>query len=531
MKQSYVILATFFCFATGLFAMNGNLPPVAVKPIGNVEGLETDADTSIDLSSYFTDPDDTAVISFEIVVNSDSSVVIASIAGSNIVIDFISQGQSNITVKALSAGQSVIGSFVAGVSPVIEGDYAVSDFEDLTLDHDSYWNGSDGSGGYVSGSAFFPNYYDAIFYSWSGWAYSNTGDDSTMSYSNQYSAITASGIDTLSSGGRNYGVSYVLSDFITAETIPVPLDFIDYSAHEVKGFFVTNSTYAALILGQGDAFAKKFGGDSGNDPDWFKLSVWGLLDSIETDTVEFYLADYRFDDNSKDYIIKTWQWVELSSLGKVDSLIFDLSSSDAGMWGMNTPAYFCVDNIYMNPGMAPSVENPLSDVLVYENAADYVIDLSDVFTDPDTEDTAIVKTVKHNSNTALVDASVTGDSLTLSFTAGSTGQAEVVIEGRSGILAVTDTFLVVVSPLSGIYDAAGIPLSVFPNPSDGKFRINEDTGTILGIMVYGLDGIMVCENKNYAPQQLIDISDMPAGSYIIKIQKGQTIVSRVLIKQ
>ncbi|MEZ4953573.1 MAG: DUF4465 domain-containing protein [Saprospiraceae bacterium] len=31
-------------------------------------------------------------------------------------------------------------------------------------------------------------------------------------------------------------------------------------------------------------------------------------------------------------------------LGHVDSL-FTLSSSDAGVFGMNTPAYFCLDNL------------------------------------------------------------------------------------------------------------------------------------------------------------------------------------------
>ena len=62
------------------------------------------------------------------------------------------------------------------------------------------------------------------------------------------------------------------------------------------------------------------------------------------DSVTFYLADYRFADNDSDYIVKTWQWVNLLPLGHVDSLIFSLTSSDNGPAGMNTPAYFCIDN-------------------------------------------------------------------------------------------------------------------------------------------------------------------------------------------
>jgi hypothetical protein len=95
----------------------------------------------------------------------------------------------------------------------------------------------------------------------------------------------------------------------------------------------------------GDAFAKKFGGTSGNDPDWFKLIVKGSLGGMQNqDSVEVYLADFRANDNTQDYILKTWQFVDISNLGMYDSLHFYLSSSDVGSFGMNTPAFFCMDN-------------------------------------------------------------------------------------------------------------------------------------------------------------------------------------------
>ena len=40
-----------------------------------------------------------------------------------------------------------------------------------------------------------------------------------------------------------------------------------------------------------------------------------------------------------------WEWVDLSSLGTVAGLEFDLSSSDTGPSGMNTPAYFAMDDL------------------------------------------------------------------------------------------------------------------------------------------------------------------------------------------
>jgi len=37
----------------------------------------------------------------------------------------------------------------------------------------------------------------------------------------------------------------------------------------------------------------------------------------------------------------------------VGSLKFSLESSDVGSWGMNTPAYFCIDNVGLKSGTTP----------------------------------------------------------------------------------------------------------------------------------------------------------------------------------
>ena len=228
-----------------------------------------------------------------------------------------------------------------------EGDWEICSLEDVDLAGESYWNGADGSGGFRSGSAEFPNTYDAAYGIWSGWACSQMKDVTTPGWDNQYSAITGTGFDTLSSGGGKYGVAWVPTDWMTGEMTAVTIRFSDGAARPVKGFYITNSTYAALAMERGDDFSKKFGGEDGNEPDWFRVSVWGMKDGLPTDTLECYLADYRFADNAKDYIIRTWQWVEVAGLGTVDSLMFTLASSDTGMYGMNTPAYFCLDQLYI----------------------------------------------------------------------------------------------------------------------------------------------------------------------------------------
>ncbi len=214
----------------------------------------------------------------------------------------------------------------------------IATFEDLTLPGQSFWNGSDELGGFTSGGAFFQNNYNPKWGSWVGFAYSNITDTSTTGLSGQYNAITGSG----QGGSTNYAICCVGS------TEP-PTVILDMSSM-VGGLYVTNNNYTYYSMLNGDPFAKKFGGTNGNDPDFLLLTITGKdSDGNVTGAVEFYLADFNFEDNSRDYIVNTWWFVDLTPLGLVKSLEFSLGSSDAGDWGMNTPAYFAIDTIIMEP--------------------------------------------------------------------------------------------------------------------------------------------------------------------------------------
>ena len=211
------------------------------------------------------------------------------------------------------------------------------DFEDLMLEAESYYNGDDGAGSFESGGVVFNNFYDDTYGPyWEGFAYTNATDTTTLDYANQYSAITGSG----SNGTGNYAVAY-LGFYGIVPTITLPKEA------RVARVDITNTTYAFLTMQEGYFSAKKFGGETGNDEDWFLLTITGKdSDGNVVGSVEFYLADFRFDDNTQDYIIHEWTPVELSGLGPVKSLEFSLSSSDNDLvFGMNTPAYFAVDSI------------------------------------------------------------------------------------------------------------------------------------------------------------------------------------------
>ena len=216
-------------------------------------------------------------------------------------------------------------------------------FEDFgaSLAAESFNNGSDGSGGFSTNSLTFNNNFNPEFGSWSGWSISNTTDTTTPGFTNQYSAFTGVGANQ----SDTYGVAGVFA--------PTQITR-DPSAGEFASIEITNTTFAALSILQGDAFARQFGGDSGDDPDFFLLTIDGIDaagDSISV--VEFFLADYRFEDNSLDFIVDEWTTVDLSSIAEAITLDFSLTSSDVGAFGINTPAYFAADNVTLTSPVAP----------------------------------------------------------------------------------------------------------------------------------------------------------------------------------
>jgi hypothetical protein len=219
----------------------------------------------------------------------------------------------------------------------------VVDFSDLSLPPSSYWcgpvpNGTlqpDPYGGYdlvgqfTSGGVAFMNNYSLEFGSWEGFSYSNVNDTTTPGYTNQFAASTGTAV---SGAGNAYAVAYTFDE---PATLSLP------QATSLSGMYITNTTYAYLSMLDGDGFSKQF-----TPSDWFLLTIAGLNSNNQPTgaPISFYLAQ-------NGNIVNNWNWVSLSGLGKnVRTLDFTLSSSDNGEYGMNTPAYFAMDDLtYAGP--------------------------------------------------------------------------------------------------------------------------------------------------------------------------------------
>lgn len=220
---------------------------------------------------------------------------------------------------------------------------------------DTCWQGADapvvGWNTWTSGTYTFSSYYGG-----------NQG------YGDYFSAFTVSNqpANTSTGSAEPYrsacGGAYESANFAVWNMNYMGADTIKFEAQVVPGFFVNNTAYAVTSMVNGDSFAKAFGKD-----DWFKLTCIGVKSGAEVGSKEVMLA-------SDGKYIEGWTYVDLSELGEIDGLTFEMSSSDTGTYGMNTPAYFCMDDFgavkpepYVEPERASFPERPSAINAVNDN--------------------------------------------------------------------------------------------------------------------------------------------------------------------
>jgi len=197
------------------------------------------------------------------------------------------------------------------------------DFEDLKIPSKGYIDSI--QGGLNSKGFIFENSY-SFGYLDKGFAVSSIVNVDTEGFGNMYASFAGS--------GAFLSKNYLLATNNAGIKFP--------SATQLVSMDITNSTYAALSMKNGDSFAKKF---SGKDKDFFKVWVKGYAAGKVKDSLEVYLANFQFADSTQNFIQKEWKTIDLSKFVAIDSMNFKLESKDVGQYGMNTPGYFSLDNI------------------------------------------------------------------------------------------------------------------------------------------------------------------------------------------
>ncbi|MCP4348818.1 MAG: hypothetical protein GY795_25345 [Desulfobacterales bacterium] len=244
--------------------------------------------------------------------------------------------------------------------------------------------------------------------------------------------VTVTGVyDTLADGDQEYAVQLAVNAENTTDSTYKKLDPTDVSLTNldldippttsgIAGITVSEDA-ADTVIDLWEAFDDAHDGDEG--------LVWSvknntnetLFSSVKTDAGRYLVLSYAENAEGAAYIT--------------------VSATDTG--GLSADTTFSVTVSATDD--PPAVAIPIPDVSVNEDAPDTVIDMGTVFADADNDDAAIVKSVRTNTNSALVAATAEGNTLTLVYQADQTGTAEITILAESGGKTVTDTFTVFVN--------------------------------------------------------------------------------------
>ncbi len=211
---------------------------------------------------------------------------------------------------------------------IVTGEAIAATFENLYLDEESYWYGTDQRGSFVSGSYMFDNTNMPEWSYWSDFGYANrTATNFVSLYPDQFNNAVGGGHD----GSENYVVAYPYSGRIHV---------MNKEADVLRGFYVTNDAWTVDAILHGDGMTPGVF----HTGDYLKMTITGTHLDGTTATKEYYLADYRDADEAEHYYLDTWQWVDLRSLGEVSTISFKMEGNRANQYGLTTPAYFCLDD-------------------------------------------------------------------------------------------------------------------------------------------------------------------------------------------
>ena len=137
-------------------------------------------------------------------------------------------------------------------------------------------------------------------------------------------------------GSNNFIVGYGNLDSLVPEEPDArpTLYFADGVARAIKGCYVASTSYFVNVANNGNAFAEKLG-----DNDEVKLYATGY-DAAGRVTGQAEMSFAR-----KGRLTTEWTAWDLSALGKVVKVQFNILGGPSTPYGMTTPKYFAIDDI------------------------------------------------------------------------------------------------------------------------------------------------------------------------------------------
>lgn len=389
----------------------------------------------------------------------------------------------------------------------------VSDFENLTLGTDTFYfdaaaNGYNFNSGNATLYGTFTDFGNG-FYGGEGFTYSNVFDTTncTTCYDMhfQYAAKPGVGYDS----SENYAAAYAYTPAKMSLDAPA-------AGIKVAGFMVANTTWG-YSYGIGTYAAANNG--------WAKLQVRGFLNGTLVDSVNYYLSDYRAATPVAERgTLKGWDWVDLQSLGNVDSLTFRVTSSNDLY-----PAYFAMDNfVTMEDGVACAENLNLNTSDINANAAKVNWTFNNTFAAPDSFE-VVINQAATVSGTDVVNT-VTNRNF---YNAASLNSATAYYAHVRAFCYYSNSFTswqhVQFSTLpSSVKNTAQINVQLYPNPTTNLIYI--DAKEPVDVLVMDLSGNIVISSKGASQ---IDLSNFAAGQYFVKLttKDGKKSATKTVVKK
>lgn len=139
-------------------------------------------------------------------------------------------------------------------------------------------------------------------------------------------------------GSNNFAVHYGYADnsgwSLTEESLPTLL-FADGEPRVIDHMYVNNTCYAINCYTSGNSLTPSI-----DKNDWVKIVATGYdIEGEKTTTAEFYLC------HGPENIITDWTKFDLSGLGEVLYVTFNVTGSSDNGYGFSQPAYFAYDDV------------------------------------------------------------------------------------------------------------------------------------------------------------------------------------------
>lgn len=281
-------------------------------------------------------------------------------------------------------------------------------------------------------------------------------------------------------GSNNFAVHYGYADNsgygLTEASLPT-LTFADGTARVIDHMYVNNTDYALNCYIDGNGLTAKIG-----DDDWVKLVATGYNAAGEkTGTASIYLC------NGPKNIMMDWTKWDLSGLGKVLKVTFNVTGSSDNGYGFSQPAYFAYDDVAVRFEKAAAVV-PATGVTLDKTTLNLM-----------TGETAVLTAAAQPENTTDTLTWTTGNEAVATVADGvvtAVGAGSTVITAACGSVKTECAVTVTASPLTVSVGGKACALTRVGGEDGTKYRAALPYGSDVTIHVADASFLLVTDKKS-----------------------------------